>query len=145
MSTRKKKRSQADEASAIHARRGKRRTSRSAAPKQARPLLLPMNEENLCKLRLVLKGIHDKLDSVQDYLVVVTHLLSESLQAQNAQTGRVLFHGALNPLGFQIDELRYTIKQLGGKCLFELTHYDDDDREDAERDAQRETKDRGDA
>jgi hypothetical protein len=145
MSARKKKRSHADEAGAIHVRKGKRRISRSTAPKQARPLLLPMNKENVRKLRLVLKGVHDKLDSVQDYLVVVTNLLSESPQAQNAETGRVLFHGALNPLGFQIDELRYTIKQLGGKRLFKQTHYDDDDREDAERDAQRETKDRGDA
>jgi len=102
------------------------------ARKQARTLLLPMNDENLEKLRTVLKRIYDKIKSVMDVMVVISNALEESDTEHNEEMGRVLRRHACNPLYGETVELRFTIKQLGGRELFALSDDEGNDEIDEE-------------
>lgn len=111
----------------------RKRTKKSKrAPRKSKgsALLLPMNDDNLEKLRHVLKSIHSKIMSVHDVMVVVSYGLENSPTEYDEQYGRVLKRNACNPLCGELVELRFTIRQLGGHDLFPDV---DDDQDEEER------------
>ncbi len=110
-----------------------KKTPRKQKSKQLKTRLLPMNAENLDKLRTVLFFIHNKIESIMDVMIICTNSLQRDDTEQNEEMGNVLQKHTLDPLFGELVELRYTIRQLGGNNLFALTKHEDADEDEESR------------